>query len=75
MAEVTNLQEQLYLWLISTFNKEGIFLFCVSCIMFFAIASMIVIWAKDNGQFDNLEEAKFEMMEGCFSTLNGSPHI
>ncbi len=62
MADI-KLHEELYLWLISTFNKEGIFLFCVTCVMFFAIASVIAIWAKDSGEFDNQEEAKFEMME------------
>lgn len=49
--------------IISVFNKEGILIFCVFCVMIFAIASMAAMWAFDNGQFNDIEGAKFEMLD------------
>lgn len=50
-------------WLRAVFNKEGLAIFVLFCIAIFAIATMAAIWAMDNGEFKNMEEAKFEMME------------
>ena len=47
----------------SIFNKEGILIFCAFCVMIFAIASMAALWAFENGEFTDLEAAKFEMLE------------
>ena len=46
-----------------TFNKEGIAMFSLLCLSFFMMASVFAKWAFDHGQFTNVEEAKFEMME------------
>lgn len=50
-------------WIRDLFNKEGLAIFVLFCIAIFAIASMAAMWAIDNGEFSNIEEAKFEMME------------
>ena len=50
-------------WIIATFNKEGIFIFVVLCLTFFLLASFAAKWAIESGQFENIEEAKFEMMD------------
>ena len=49
--------------LVNVFNKEGIAIFCIFCVMFFAIASMAALWAFRNGDFQDIEGAKFEMLE------------
>jgi hypothetical protein len=50
-------------WILANFNKEGIAMFSVLCLSFFMVASVFAKWAFDQGQFTNIEEAKFEMME------------
>lgn len=49
--------------ILSVFNKEGIAIFCVFCILIFALASMAALWAFESGEFRDLEAAKFEMMD------------
>jgi nitrogen fixation-related uncharacterized protein len=49
--------------IISIFNKEGIAIFCIFCILIFALASMAALWAFESGQFKDVEGAKFEMLE------------
>lgn len=49
--------------IISVFNKEGIAIFCIFCILIFAIASAAAFWAYENGEFKDIEGAKFEMLE------------
>ena len=49
--------------IIAIFNKEGIAIFCIFCILIFALASMAALWAFENGQFTDIEGAKFEMLE------------
>jgi len=53
----------LHQWILASFNKEGIAIFSVLCLSFFALAAIFAKWAFDHGQFTNIEEAKFEMME------------
>ncbi len=53
----------LHEWVLMTFNKEGIAMFSLLCLSFFVMASVFAKWAFDHGQFTNVEEAKFEMME------------
>tara|TARA_B100001989_G_C24468387_1_gene427909 strand:+ start:590 stop:784 length:195 start_codon:yes stop_codon:yes gene_type:complete len=50
-------------FLISVFNKEAIAVFCIFCVLIFAIAAMAALWAFDNGEFRDIEGAKFEMLE------------
>jgi nitrogen fixation-related uncharacterized protein len=50
-------------WIQEIFNKEGLAIFVLFCVSIFAIATIAVIWAIDNGEFKNIEEAKYEMME------------
>lgn len=50
-------------WILDVFNKEGIAIFTVFCISIFGMATMAVMWAIDNGEFKDIEAAKFEMME------------
>lgn len=60
----TNLPATLHDWILATCNKEGIAIFVVSCLGFFLIASCVALWAWKNGEFINIEEAKYEMMDG-----------
>ena len=55
----------------SVFNKEGIAIFVLFCLAVFAIAVMLVVWAYDNGQFENIEEAKYDMLnpDGVFDEV------
>ena len=50
-------------WILDTFNKEGIAIFVIFCLAIFGMATIAVIWAIDNGEFKDIEAAKFEMME------------
>ena len=50
-------------WILRTFNKEGILIFCAICVCFFGIASMLAYWGFNTGQFKDIEEAKLEMMD------------
>jgi nitrogen fixation-related uncharacterized protein len=50
-------------WIQEIFHKEGLAIFVLFCIAIFAIATIAVIWAINNGEFKNIEEAKYEMME------------
>lgn len=50
-------------WIQAVFNKEGLAIFVLLCIAIFGIATIAVIWAIDNGEFKDIEAAKFEMME------------
>ena len=63
MEEIRALAFNLSDMTVSVFNKEGIAVFCLFCIMIFAIASMAAMWAYDSGQFSDIEGAKFEMLE------------
>ncbi len=49
--------------MISIFNKEGIAIFCIFCVLIFALASIAATWAIQSGQFKDIEGAKFEMLE------------
>jgi nitrogen fixation-related uncharacterized protein len=49
--------------IIAVFNKEGIAIFCIFCVLIFAMASMAALWAFESGQFKDVEGAKFEMLE------------
>lgn len=49
--------------IIALFNKEGIAIFCIFCVMIFAMASIAALWAFESGQFKDVEGAKFEMLE------------
>lgn len=60
----TNTRSILYEWILRTCNKEGIAIFVVSCAGFFLVASCLAYWAWKSGEFTNIEEAKFEMMDG-----------
>ena len=60
----TNLTTTLHDWILATCNKEGIAIFVVSCAGFFLLASCLAYWAWKSGEFTNIEEAKFEMMDG-----------
>jgi len=60
----TNLSLVLHEWILRTCNKEGIAIFVISCVSFFLLASCLAYWAWQNGEFTNIEEAKFEMMDG-----------
>jgi hypothetical protein len=60
---VTNLLINFQNWIIHTFNKEGIAVFCLMCIAFFAFSAILATWAITSGQFKNVEEAKFEMLD------------
>ncbi len=51
-------------WILATCNKEGIAIFVVSCAGFFLIACCLAFWAWKSGEFINIEEAKYEMMDG-----------
>ncbi len=60
----TNLTAALHEWILATFNKEGIAIFVVSCMGFFLVAACLAFWAWQSGEFTNIEEAKYEMMDG-----------
>ena len=60
----TNLTATLHHWILATFNKEGIAIFVASCSGFFLVASCLAFWAWKSGEFTNIEEAKYEMMDG-----------
>ncbi len=56
-------REILHSWIMATFNKEALAAFSLSCVFFFAIATVFAKWAFDHGQLSNLEESKMEMLE------------
>lgn len=62
--DTNNITVALHEWILQTCNKEGIAIFVVSCIGFFLLASCLAYWAWKTGEFTNIEEAKFEMMDG-----------
>ncbi|MCE2928633.1 MAG: hypothetical protein LW817_03265 [Candidatus Caenarcaniphilales bacterium] len=49
--------------ILSIFNKEAIAIFVIFCGMAFAIASIAAVWAFANGEFQDIEFAKFEMLQ------------
>ena len=49
--------------ILAVFNKEAIAIFVIFCVMIFAIASLVALWAYQDGQFKDIEGAKFEMLE------------
>ena len=59
----TNLLLEFREWILATFNKEGIAIFCLLCISFFGIASILAYWGLKTGQFKDIEAAKLEMMD------------
>lgn len=50
-------------WLVAAFNKEAIAIFVIMVVSFFMLAAVFAYWAIQSGEFNNVEEAKFEMME------------
>ena len=74
--EISSRIDQLLIYvhdlIIRFFNKEGIAIFVILCLMFFIVAGFAFGWAFKSGQFSNIEDAKFEMLEPddakeCFS--------
>ncbi len=53
----------LHQWILSTFHKESLAAFALTCVFFFLTSLLFAKWAMDHGQFTNLEESKLEMME------------
>jgi len=49
--------------ILQIFYKEAVLVFVVFCLMFFALACYMAIWAFRQGEFRDLEAAKFEMLE------------
>ena len=49
--------------ILTVFHKEGLFIFVLSCLMFFALALIVAKWAYDEGQFSDLELSKLEVLE------------
>lgn len=56
-------QLQLHSWILETFNKEGLAIFTIICVSFFMTASIFAFWALRNGEFQDLEKTKYEMMD------------
>lgn len=50
-------------WIIAVFNKEGLAIFVLFCIMIFVLASMTAFWAIRNGEFTDMESSKFDPFE------------
>ena len=44
-------------------SKPGLGMFAWMCLVFFAFAGIVFIWALKSGQLDNLEDIKYEMLE------------
>ena len=44
-------------------SEPGLGMFAWMCLVFFAFAGVIFMWALKSGQMDNIEEVKFEMLE------------
>lgn len=44
-------------------SKPGLGMFVWMCLVFFAFAGIIFLWAVKSGQMDNLEDIKYEMLE------------
>ena len=65
--DISNLSYQFKLmfseWLVAAFNKEAIAIFVIMVVSFFMLAAVFAYWAIQSGEFNNVEEAKFEMME------------
>ena len=59
----TNLLLEFREWILATFNKEAIAIFCLLCVSFFGIASIFAYWGFKTGQFQDSESAKLEMMD------------
>lgn len=45
------------------FNKEGIFIHCVMCVGFFAIATILALMGMKSGALKDLEDAKYQVLE------------
>lgn len=62
MADINRFVIELNDLILAVFNKEAILIFSVSCLMFFALASIAAYWAYKNGEFSDMESSKFEML-------------
>ncbi|MDD9899066.1 MAG: hypothetical protein OXU45_08735 [Candidatus Melainabacteria bacterium] len=49
-------------WFQATFHKEAIAIFAVQCLVFFVMAGYMAYLAWKNGEFSDLEAAKYEAM-------------
>ena len=61
--EATLNQTAIHQWILDTFYKEGVLLFLLICLLFFVAATVFAKWGLENGEFANLEESKFEMLD------------
>lgn len=58
----TNLFLSLQDWVLATFNKEAIAIFAILCVSFFGMACYVAFYAWKNGEFSDMEAAKYEAM-------------